>query len=508
MGVDSTHPLYDQKVKAWRQMRDTHSGQPAVKDAGPLYLSPTAGMELDGLKQTAQPGAKAYAAYKARAVFPELVSDAIEAMLGVMHHKPPVIELPESMEPLRERATLQGESLVMFLRRLNEEQLATGRAGMLAEVPDDNAAKLPLIALYIAEDVINWDEGDRQGIEVDNLNVVGLNESAFVRLENFEWEFKKKYRMLILGDPLENEPTGKGVYRAGEFDEDSSEFNETALVTPSIAGRTSDEIPFVFVNAKDIVPEPDDPPLLGLSNAALTIYRGEADYRQALFLQGQDTLVVSGDTVEGEVVYRTGAGASISLPMGGDAKFIGVDSTGLSEMRSALENDHARAQVKAGQLVDESSRAKESGDALRIRVAARTATLNQIALAGAFALQEILRKIARWIGADPEQVVVEPNLDFTDEVMTGADLAAFLGAKMLGAPLSGESIHKMMTDKGVTEKTFEEELEVLAKEAENEILNPPPATDEDGLEDDEDEGGDDNAGDDEGDDNDEGDGEG
>ena len=255
------------------------------------------------------------------------------------------------------------------------------------------------------------------------------------------------------------------------FDEDATTFSEAQLVTPSIGGSMLDEIPFVFINAKDVVPQTDAPPLLGLGRLALTIYRGEADYRQSLFMQGQDTLVVIGaisSGVEGETTFRTGANASIELPsgQGHDAKYIGVDSKGLVEMRSALENDYRLASEKSGQLIDSVSREKESGDALKIRVAARTATLNQIVLAGAFGLEQVLKIAARWLGQDDSKVKVMPNLDFADDSLDGKTLNEWMTAKALGAPLSLRTIHSRMKERELTELDFEEELEEIEKEKE------------------------------------------
>lgn len=467
MAVDSKHPLYSEFLTDWCTMWDTYRGERIIKEAGEEYLPATAGQKADGFTP-GQLGHDAYTAYKKRAVFPDVVRAAVESMIGVMHHKPPVIELPAAMEPLRESATLQGENLEMVLRRINENQLIFGRVGLLLDVTDGaEVGTLPYIAMYNAKTIFNWDDGARSELVLQNLNLVVLDESEFERKEDFEWEFERKTRVAILGDPDLNEPSGGGVYRVGVFDDNVTTFSEAQLITPSLGGRTLDRIPFVFVNSKDVVPAPDQPPLLGLARLALTIYRGEADYRQGLFMQGQDTLVVTGATED--VPIRTGANASIKLPIGGEAKFIGVESSGLTEMREALQNDKAEAREKGGQLLDTTSREREAKDSLKIRVAARTATLNQIAMAGAFGLESILKIHAEWIGADPEQVSVDPNLDFADDGLESKTLVEWMTAKGLGAPISLKSIHDQMRDKDLTQLEFEEELAQLEAEADLEL---------------------------------------
>lgn len=495
-GVSAQHPLFQAFVRDWKQMRDSYRGERIVKEKGQLYLPATSGMVADGMQNANAPGFKAYKAYLTRAVFPDIVNDAVETMLGVMHHKPPTIELPEKLAPLREKATLRDESLAMLLRRINEEQLVTGRLGLLLDLPAveaKGAEVLPYIAFYAAEKIINWDEGRRDGIVVDNINLVALDESEYERKQDFTWEWENKYRILTLGDPntvepgsdgsVTNQAEGTGRYMVGVFRDEQATFNMETMTEPMLRGQKLEEIPFVFINSKDVVAEPDDPPLLGLSNIAFTIYRGEADYRQALFMQGQDTLVVigAGDSDE----FRTGANASITLPVGGDAKFIGVDSAGLPEMREALENDRAQAATKGGQLLDSVSKQKESGEALNIRVAARTATLNQVALAGAFGLEQLLRMCARWAGADEEQVVVTPNLDFVDNQLDGKQLTELMTAKTLGAPMSLQSVHNQMAERGLTEMEFEAEVALIEGEP---MLGSMGSTDEDGPEPDDDDG--------------------
>jgi hypothetical protein len=196
----------------------------------------------------------------------------------------------------------------------------------------------------------------------------------------------------------------------------------------------------------------------------MAVYRGEADYRQGLWAQGQDTLVVMGG---GEKEYRLGVGAAIDLPPDGDAKFIGVSADGLGEQRQALENDKTRAAAMGAQLL-ESRIARESGESLKVRVAAKTATLKNVALAGAFALERILKIAAEWMGADPAEVRVTPNLDFAESVPVGQDLVSLMTARSLGAPLSRESIHAYLVEKGVTTKTLEEELAAMEREPEPE----------------------------------------
>jgi hypothetical protein len=137
----------------------------------------------------------------------------------------------------------------------------------------------------------------------------------------------------------------------------------------------------------------------------------------------------------------------------------------LPEQRVALENDYAKASELGANLLSSSrGAAKEAEESLQIRVAARTASITTVVVAGAIGLQTILRKMAEWIGADPEKVIVKPNMDFVPDKFQPKELLDFMAAKNADAPLSLESIHQWLIEKGVTELTLEEELKKIEEE--------------------------------------------
>ena len=461
MSVATVHPSYTLMTSAWRKARDCSKDEDHIKEQGSIYLPPTSGMVADGWPNSNTPGLAAYEAYKKRAVFPELYSEAIKTYIGIMFNKPASIELPDALEPMRERCNALGDTLEGLLRKINAEQLRTGRLGLLGDIAVSDGEERPLLHIYNELDIRNWDTASADANEND-LRFVVLDESRQVMDKNFTWTQKDEYRVLAL--VKEDNLDSTGTFVSGVF-EDGEDISISVMDSPNIKGGTLTEIPFAFINAADLNPEPDLPPLIGLANDCLTIYRGEADYRQSLFMQGQDTLVKIGHVTsdEGEAT-RTGAGASIDLPMGGDAKYIGVSSSGISEQREALQNDYTRAGNKAGKLMDSVGTQRESGEAIKTRIAAQAATLHDIALTGAAGLQAVLRTLAKWYGANPESVVVTPNLEFANSEINGQTLSSIMSSKMLGAPISYESIHSWMSERGLTEFSFEEEMELINKE--------------------------------------------
>lgn len=460
------HPQYTEAHPDWDQMRDAYRGERKVKQKGMIYLPATSAMIKNGAdKDTASIGYKEYQAYKMRARFPNFVREAVQMAIGMMHSQPPVITVPEAMKEVK---GFRGEPLTDVLRRINTEQLITGRVGIMADMPTNPrpGEDIPCISLYTAETITNWDDGVTEEVVPQRLSLVVLDESENRRTSSFAWEKITKYRVLQIGKLNEADP--QGSYIQGVFEKDS--YSLSGLKAPSWRGRTLEVLPFVIINSCDVTAEVDDPPLLDLGNACMAIYRGEADYRQNLFMQGQDTLVTIGASFEDGDDVRVGAGARIDVPLGGDAKYIGVTSSGLSEQRQALERLESRAGSMGAQTLDTTSRERESGDSLRIRVAARTADMNQIVDAGAFALEKLLKIVAYWMGEDPNQVSVKPNKEFGEMPLTGQTMVEMATARNLGFPISAKSMHEIARKRRVTGLTFEEEIAAAKVEEKDDFV--------------------------------------
>lgn len=474
MGVDNRHPDYINREPDWQMMADLYAGERTVKEKGPAYLPPTSGMVSDGVYRDGDnEGKRAYEAYLTRAHLPDFVKEAVSTLVGVMHRKPPSIKVPAAMEPWLADLSRQGESAEMLLRRINEQQLLKGRHGLLVDV-DEVGDRLRLVP-YLTESIINWDDDRAAEFAPNTLNFLVLQEDVYERgLEDaYSWTEVSRFRVCQL-----NEDTG----RYETFTETESTQSDT--VEPVFRGRGLDSIPFVSIGANDLLMTPDDIPLLGLGRITLLVYRGEADLRQTLFMLGQDTLVVigaDGDADESGTPRdagptRIGAGARLDVPLGGDAKFIGVKGDGLPEQRRVLADDYVRARELGSRLLEPRTGQAESGEALKVRVAATTATLTQLAKTSAAGLERALKLMARWAGFNEDEVFVEPNLDFAEANAPPQALLALLQAKQAGAPISLESIHEWARRNGYTTEEFQDEIERIKGERELMLASAAPVT--------------------------------
>lgn len=399
--VSDKHPDWADRIGEWAVMRACARGETAVKEAGEEYLPMPSGFRAqeDG-------GRAMYAAYMKRAQFAEILAPTIRGMLGVIHRTEAQIEMPAAMEGLWEKATADGLPLEALHRRITAELLLVGRYALLADASAEGS-DLPWLAGYTAEALINWSP---------ERDFFVLDESGLER-DGFQWRQRKAYRVLQLED---------GRYTVETYTNEERDGGQTRQPTAR-GGAALTEIPLVVMGPQDLSVTPDEPPLIGVARAALAMYRLDADYRHQLYMSGQETLVI----INGEAPAAVGAGVVLTLQAGRedhapDAKYVGPSGTGIAAHRQAILDERDNAASAGARLFDSEKRAAESGDALRIRYAAQTATLTSIALASAQGLEKALRHIAVMIGANPEEVVVKPNLSFVEAGLSPQDAKALM----------------------------------------------------------------------------------
>ena len=479
MPLSDPHPLYSEMLPAWQKLAHCYEGEDRIKAEGTRYLPATIGMLRKGggsdavITSTPKAGTEggvAYEAYKTRARFPDYVTDAVDKLNGLLHREPATIELPPQLEAMKEIASVDGESALALLRRITFHQLREGRYGLLTDIPGGtpSATAKPFIAGYVAPAIVNWAAIDRRD-GTRRPGLVVLDESGFDQGDGMMWSWVKRYRVLAIDKYLaglgveagDGDIGNPALYHSGETF-DSDDVGALDWVVPQAADALS-EIPFVFVGCNDLALEPCKPPLTGIANECLAIYRGEADLRQSLYLQGQATLVRTGITDNEDASNELGAGAVMDLPPNADAKYIGAPSAGISEQRQTLDADHARAATKSTQMLGAKSGQAESGVALQIRQAGATASLTQIANTAAEALATAFRHAARFVDADPELVKVEANTEFVQDIATTQEALQLWDIVSRGG-LSRESWHRYCQRHDLTEKGYEEEQELIRED--------------------------------------------
>ena len=265
--------------------------------------------------------------------------------------------------------------------------------------------------------------------------------------------WKKKYKLLALD---ENDD-----YFVRDFENWTPALlvPDDLAIYPMYKQKTIKRIPFTFCNSSSIVSDIENPPLLDLSNLVLSIYRGEADYRQTLFMQGFAVLFLKGFHEDELGTINIGSGTYIHTKVEeAEASFLEVAGAGLSEMRESQENLKNYAN-KLGTSFEERA-SVESGKALSTRFSIKTASLQTIAITAVMALKQQLEYIVEWT-ASAGEVMIQPNLDFLENNAKAAEVnGMFLAVADGGMTL--EDYWKWLSERDLTSFTFEEWKEQVA----------------------------------------------
>jgi hypothetical protein len=327
---------------------------------------------------------------------------------------------------------------------------------LLVDASSDGQDTVPYIAGYKAESIINWSR--------DNDFYV-LDETHLVR-DGFEWADTPQYRVLeLLGaSDSDSAVAAEGEYSQVLWESSGSGLEAGDPVIPQMKGGTKFiEIPFVVIGSTDVVSDIDEVPLIGVARAAFNMYRLDTDYKWQLFMSGQETLFVMSDT--DQAVETVGAGVVINIPSGSEAKYVGPSGVGITAHKEAILDERYQAVAAGAKMFDTERKAQESGEALKIRWAAQTASLTTIALNSAKGLERALKHAASFIGADPNVVVVKPSLRFIDSTLEPQAAKALMDLWMGGA-ISKTTLYENLLrgDICTYDRSFDEEEELINQE--------------------------------------------
>lgn len=381
-------------------MRDAWRGETAIKARGVVYLPKPSGYAHHPAGVEA--GNAMYDAYKCRARFPEIVSNAIRSMVGIAHGQEWQIDVPAALEPLWENSDGKGLPLEALSKRITTELMITGRYALLVDAPA--AGGDIYLAGYDAEQIINWSDDD---------DFYVLREVVRER-DGMLWTDVIKTRELVLED-------GRYVQRVRMDGLITEEYTPQAR-----GGAPLDMIPITIGGAMDVDLKPDTPPMIGVARAAIAHYQLNADYRLQLYMSGQETFVLHNVTTPPNIV---GAGVVISLQSAdGDrdtrAEYVGPSGVGIDAHVVAMDREQQSAIRSGAQLFDNTAKGQESGEARRLRFSAETATLASIVGASAAILERTLKQAAIMSGANPDEVVVAPPANLLDGQMDAQTLQA------------------------------------------------------------------------------------
>lgn len=467
--VQSTSESYRERLPHWRKVRDALEGEEQVKDRGVLYLPRPRGMK----KQD-------YDNYLQRATFYGVADRTLRGLTGLVFRVRPTVLLPPALEPLRNRATSEGFTMMQMIREASQEVLSLGRYGMLVDMSvEPTFSGLPYVATYKAEDIFRWEEwttgGARRLVRVvvreepetrDDrtrtiLRELFLDEDGFYRQRVFE-EIEPEV------DTRSAIPT-----RSDDPEIIAGSFQKVAEFAPTVRGRRIAFIPFWFLNVFDTRPRPTKPPMLDLVNTNLAHYRNAADYEQSLFMTSQPTPYVFGIAKE-DVPKAIGAGTiwhseSREVKVG----FLEFMGNGIDSIRQAMMDKEERMAAQGARLIKDVERPNVTAETTRLQTRSETSVMTASVQTIEDAVGAALRFAAEWAGESPDEVEVSMNQDFVETRLQPDELQALVVGWQAGA-YSRRTLHENLQAGEIvpTDRSVEDELEMIESEGD---VAPPPA---------------------------------
>lgn len=475
--VTTLHHAYQQQMYSWSAMRDALAGEDAIKRKNSQYLPiPAAYLEdeqriapssqgisshpldreelypLSSVHNPSYHRIPAYAAYKARAQYPNLVSYLYRGLMGLALADSPAIHLPPELEYLEDQyATPDGMNLSRLFVKVLGETLLMGRSIIIPDPsPDDNRF---YIQSYTAESLINWKSiNDDPRLLVFQERVEDpFNEDPFTH------ERVDQYRVQQLID---------GIYYTFVYDEHGELL--APPIAPTYLGRTLEYIPGHVIGSLNNNLDPDPPPLSPVASTAISIYQKNADLSLAEFLTCNPTLVITGVTEELRTLTTGPTTAfTISNPQA-KVFYTETDTSALEFVHKHIGDLYDRAILYGAQLLDSSKKSAETAETTRLRQTAAGATLRSVVTTVGEGFQQTLRTIARWQGLSEEKIA---QIKFSPLTEFGSNLTPQEQKELVASWLAGAISHRTVLSNfrkaGILGegRTEEDEIERLIEEA-------------------------------------------
>lgn len=421
LGMPS-HAEYSYFYPLWITMRDTYTGESAVKAKRTVYLP-----RLD--KQTDAE----YSAYLKRTPFYNAIRRTHQGLMGSVYRKDPTIKIAAGVKLDLERVTRDGQSFTALLKMILMEQLLTGRFGMLVDLPESGGK--PFVACYNAETILNWRERMIDG--VTTLDQVLLLETDY-ELTSVGVSPVLQFRLLeLVPDEVGNmvyQQTVTKILNSAEAVNGGGKISYT--VVPRIRGRTLNYIPFVFAGAGSNTSECDYPPLLDVATMNLSHYQSYAALEHGRFYAAMPTYYIcqegfnTNDTQSVANPYIVGPNNLWLLGKEDKPGILEFQGRGLEYLENALEMKQSQMASLGGKLITQSRKqAAISSNAWELLSAGDEATLLDICQRADEAATKVLRMLVEFGGtslndAQKQETFVELNKQFEASELTAREIRA------------------------------------------------------------------------------------
>lgn len=449
-GISTHHPSYDDHESQWQRCRDATDGSDAVKKRGIAYLP----MLTEQSKEE-------YDAYRLRAYWFGGSARTLQGLTGaVMRKDPDTSEAPEILTDFLKDVTRTGVPFPAFVKTTLDEDLKTGRYGVLVEMPSavDVPNPSPYWVAYQTEQIKNWETDMIAGVQT--LTFVSLCEYVIEEDDDDPYVMTsvEQYRELYL-EQSTDEQTKTQQYRYHQQlwrkKKDTQQGAEEWVryekeITPVFRNTPLDFIPFLFFGPTTITPAIEKSPILDLVDANLSHYRSSADLEHGRHFCGLPTPWVAGFPKETKLSIGSSV-AWVTNDVQAKAGMLEFTGQGLGALETAIKDKKQDMAILGARLLEPQKAATEANDTLQTRLAGEQSVLQSVANTLSVGFSKLLQWTAFWmgVGETAKKITVKVNTELLDQKMTFEELTKLVTSWQSGA-ISYDTLYYNMERGGVT----------------------------------------------------------
>ena len=472
MPISTPHPDHSAMAPFWAQVRDCVTGSARVKAAGYLPC-PTGLSKFDGT----------YAAYSKRALYYGAPGRTVEALAGLLFQKAPVVVVPPGSEDYLLDINLAGTTFELLAHHAAREVITTGRHGLLVDVATEGEVRPYMVAIH-AENITGWRVERLGGDEVLTRLVLKEFIDEDDPADPYTVKSVERYSELALVD---------GVYKVRVWSRSDPALVVSTSMTPWSAGdwltpmrrgKALDFIPFVFLGPASLTADVVAPPILALTDIALSWFFTSADLEWGQHYVGTPTYWASGLAGDDKAAaLHVGSSTAWLLSENGRAGVIEVGGQGFAALRESLEMKARLMATLGARLLEGQPKGSETATAVGMRHSGEHANLRTIAQVLEQGLTAALKMLVWWAAVD-EKVAhvnagVEINKDFF-AVKASPDEIKTLFLLWQGGGCTFDTLYEGLQKGGWSREgiTAKEEKAAIDRAEENIRLLPPPGADD------------------------------
>lgn len=384
--VSTQHPEYSASVKRWKLIRSI------IDNDAQCYIRTPDEDDIPRSKQ-----------YKEDAVLTNFTKLTRDGLTGLVFRKPPVINLPASMQYLLEDATGSGINIYQFSQHSVSETISLGRYGFLNDYNND--AGKSFIKPYAPESIINWKTRLVNGV-VQPWLITLLEEIVEEDPDDpFCQTVVKQYRVLRLDD---NDIYYQELYNVDE------ELTDTIVVLNK-NGDYLNYIPFVFTGSANNDWVIDLQSLYDMAIINLAHYRCSADLLESSWICGQPTYHLDvGETSEEEFKANNKSmvvgSRKMVITKGGRLDIIQASP---NQLVAAIMKDLIEQAAAIGaKLIEGAQGTRETAEGARIRYGSQNSALYILSKNVQWAIEQCLRIQCEFMDANPDSIKFVLNDEF------------------------------------------------------------------------------------------------